>query len=240
MNSFNDVAAVWRGLLGKRLPSIRPGAEITIKEVGRDHVTVIGSRGERMRSFVELTRVYDALRQGEPIHVDSVLGGSGSSRNQPETLFANLPNVEWLVLDRRKHLVLWPDPTHDPGTLLAVEPIAAQKLRDQKTSPKPHADRVELIIPTDDPASVDGALTAVGAVKVASPASQEYHYALGPLAIRVVRESPNPNGIEPWYIALSGVHLGAHARDVRLGETVFRTSPLGTGIYLAEASRTPE
>src|SRR5690606_35913078 len=84
---------------------------------------------ERSRPFSELRRLWQALQMSPAIHVDSVLGGSGSSRNQPETILANLPYVEWFQYDGKKHLTLVGSPTHPNGTLKQLDPLRAQEIR---------------------------------------------------------------------------------------------------------------
>jgi hypothetical protein len=66
---------------------------------------------------------------GQPIHVDSVLFGSGSSRNQPETILANMPDVEWLNLNDRKHIVWVGRQTHEVGTLREIGEFEATQIR---------------------------------------------------------------------------------------------------------------
>lgn len=63
--------------------------------------------------------------------MDTVLGGSGSSRNQPETILANLPYIEYTYIDRKKHLVLRDEPTHVIGTLKEVSLIEASRIIDE-------------------------------------------------------------------------------------------------------------
>jgi len=62
------------------------------------------------------------------VHVDEVLHGSGTSRNQPETILANLPYVEWLKLDNKKHIAFVGKNTHLYGTLKQMDSIPASNL----------------------------------------------------------------------------------------------------------------
>ncbi|WP_224961192.1 hypothetical protein [Geomonas subterranea] len=114
---FTDVVADIKRLVGLELQSIKKGAEIIIDDVDSSSIKVSTKGGDvRSRSLSELEKVWKALISSPAVHVDSVLGGSGSSRNQPETIFANLPYVEFLYLDGKKHLALV-RPSHEPGTL---------------------------------------------------------------------------------------------------------------------------
>jgi hypothetical protein len=122
---------------GQPLHSISGRSDIRVTEVDDDYITLKTVSGEiKSRPLAELRRVADRLTLNMPIHVDSVLGGSGSSRNQPETLLANLPDVEWMKLDERKHLVWVGRKTHELGTLKRADPytvkLAISTLADAK------------------------------------------------------------------------------------------------------------
>lgn len=74
-------------------------------------------------------KIWDQLCSKPAVHVDAVLGGSGSSRNQPETILANLPYIEWLRINNKKHIVFVGEATHDFGTLRQMDPIQAEQIR---------------------------------------------------------------------------------------------------------------
>jgi hypothetical protein len=112
-----------------RLPSISGKTDIEIVEVDAEKVTVRGQSGSKTRPLDELRRVVVRMDLGSPIHVDSVLFGSGSSRNQPETILANMPDVEWLVLNGRKHIVWVGRRTHEIGTLRQIDEFQASEIR---------------------------------------------------------------------------------------------------------------
>ncbi|MCB5287742.1 MAG: hypothetical protein LHW64_08045 [Candidatus Cloacimonetes bacterium] len=84
--------------------------------------------GIRSRPFSEMEKIWEALVKVPAIHVDSVLQGCGSCRNQPETIFANLPYVSWLRINGRKHLALTPSKLHPLGMLLKMDSIESQRL----------------------------------------------------------------------------------------------------------------
>ena len=80
---------------------IRPGSNITIIDIDDEHNNIIlrTSQGAmKSRPIGELDRIWTELNRTPAVHVDEVLNGSGSSRNQPETILANLPYIEWLQL----------------------------------------------------------------------------------------------------------------------------------------------
>lgn len=188
--NFNDMLSVWAKLKGQTLRSIRRGADIRIVDVDHEHSRVIveGKSGKKSRSFPELERVWKALTQHKTVHVDSVLGGSGSSRNQPETLFANLPFVEWLLIDQKKHLLLKDEATHAAGTLREVDSIAAALIRTgavDRLAPS----EVEIVLPVSDIKAVSKVLRELTGVEGQPESPGEYVYQLGSVAVRVVRET---------------------------------------------------
>lgn len=117
-----------------KLGSIRPGADITLTNVDFDGLKLeleTSSGAKRSRPFSEIEAIIRFLNSEKVAHVDTVLGGSGSSRNQPETILANLPYIEYTYIDRKKHLVLRDEPTHVIGTLKEVSLIEASRIIDE-------------------------------------------------------------------------------------------------------------
>ena len=92
------------------------------------------------------------------VHVDEALHGSGTSRNQPETILANLPYVEWLKVNGKKNLAFVNKQTHPYGTLREMDVFQADelitRLRDQSRSNAPKG-----LIVTDDISGVVSALS---------------------------------------------------------------------------------
>ena len=150
-------------------------------------VVVEGPSGRKSRSFGELERVFNELRKSQPIHVDSVLGGSGSSRNQPETLFANLSSVEWLTIARKKHLILRPIPTHPSGSLHEVDGVDAAVLR-VAMSMAPTQATLTIDLPVTDVGKATRVLDALLGEDAVADGQGIYVYRLGPVEVRVVRD----------------------------------------------------
>ena len=124
---WNQVRASLKQMEGRLLHSISGRSDIRVAEVDHEYIKLKTISGEiKSRPLAELQRVADRLTLNMPVHVDSVLGGSGSSRNQPETLLANLPDVEWMKLDERKHLVWLGRQTHELGTLRKADPYTVK------------------------------------------------------------------------------------------------------------------
>jgi hypothetical protein len=140
--TFSEVLSDVKELVGVKLRSIKSGADIELLSIcpEDDRLELIDAGGNRRsRSVNELRRIWEALCASGIVHVDSVLAGSGSSRNQPETILANLPYVEWLTVDRKKHLALVKAATHDAGSLKQMDSVDArvliEKMQQAKVSP---------------------------------------------------------------------------------------------------------
>jgi hypothetical protein len=130
---FEDVLKNIESLSGKKLLCISPHAmPLEIIKVDWESKRVLvraGNGAELSRSFQELEKVWNALQELPAVHVDSdALHGGGSMRNQPETIFANLPYIEFLTIERKKHLVWVSEETHALGTLRQMDPIQAQEV----------------------------------------------------------------------------------------------------------------
>ncbi|WHX42662.1 hypothetical protein QNH36_11255 [Mesobacillus sp. AQ2] len=114
------------------LQSINPGAEVVILEINDSNIIIQSSSGKIVkRPLAEIKKLVKSLTSKKPIHVDTVLGGSGSSRNQPETVLANLPYVEWLRIKRKKHIVWVDENTHIFGTNKEMDSVRAALVKTQ-------------------------------------------------------------------------------------------------------------
>ena len=130
--TFNDVIEDIKKLVGLDLQSIRPGANIRIIEIDEERSCLIlqTSTGAcRSRPIGELQLIWNELNRLPAVHVDEVLHGSGTSRNQPETILANLPYVEWLKIDNKKHIAFIGKNTHHYGTLKQMDAIEALNIK---------------------------------------------------------------------------------------------------------------
>ena len=126
--NFTDVIKDIHKLVGLELNSIRPGAKITITDVDEEKGSLIlrtSSGQNRSRSIDELQKIWNEMMIKPAVHVEGVLHGSGTSRNQPETILANLPYVEWLKVDNKKHIAYVGKNTHVFGTLRQMDSVFA-------------------------------------------------------------------------------------------------------------------
>ncbi|RNC62888.1 MAG: hypothetical protein AWM53_01814 [Candidatus Dichloromethanomonas elyunquensis] len=149
--NFNIVIEDLKLLVGQKLESIRPGADIIVDDVNADQerVTIITASGKRQsRPLSELRYIWQRLHEQAAVHVDEALHGSGTSRNQPETLMANLPYIEWFKYNNKKHIALTGNNTHPLGTKKQMDEPSAEILRD-KLRGNNFDDLVSVIV-TDD------------------------------------------------------------------------------------------
>ena len=94
--NFTDVERDVHKLIGLELNSISRSAAITIENIDDEQERLIirpKNGNSRSRPMDELKRIWDAMQKEPAVHVDKVLNGSGTSRNQPETILANLPST---------------------------------------------------------------------------------------------------------------------------------------------------
>ncbi|MEK8211281.1 hypothetical protein [Paenibacillus sp. FSL L8-0463] len=149
--TFDEVINDIGKMVGLELESIKPGANIKLNGIDRTakRIELITSAGKiKTRPFSELEKIWNKLCSSPAAHVDSVLGGSGSSRNQPETVMANLPYIEWFFIDGKKHLALVKEPTHGYGTLLRMDEVAAIVIKDKLLTAANTA--CEVVVITED------------------------------------------------------------------------------------------
>lgn len=64
-----------------------------------------------------MEKVWKEMYYRPAANVEVVFGGSGSSRNQVETIYANLGYVEWLYVKSKKCIAYVGDDTHPYGEL---------------------------------------------------------------------------------------------------------------------------
>lgn len=141
MKSFDEVIQdINEKLIGKMLGSVSGRATpFSIIEINMEKRNLFINLNDKQKSrpFDELERIWQEMRSKPAVHVESFLGGSGSSRNQPETILANLPYVEWLLIDARKHIAYVDEVTHEFGTIKEMDEIRAEEYRAAMRDPNP-------------------------------------------------------------------------------------------------------
>jgi hypothetical protein len=171
MPSFDAILRDIHSLIGLQLRSIKPGADITLTgiEITERRVLLRATNGEKKsRPFSEIETIVKALNIDGIVHVDTVLAGSGSSRNQPETILANLPYIDYTFIDKKKHLVLRNEPSHAMGNLKELELLEAKRIVDSFKA-RQTALPVQLIV-TSKLREITNTLVALGGeLKALSP-----------------------------------------------------------------------
>lgn len=213
-------------LRGQKLQRIGRGGAITLKEIrqGRtrgaaagDCLVIENAAGNQSTWPVEtIRRLWETLCQKPAVHVDSFLHGSGSSRSHPETLLANLPYVEWLNIDNKKHIVYAGQATHAAATLRQVDSIVAEGVREKfvaRAARKPLA-----VILTADLSAVTDALQQVSGSPPAALAPSVYKFEQEHGFVLVAGAA----GAEPGtYAVIEVAAAPAGALKVQLGATTF-------------------
>lgn len=131
---FKDVLADVEQLVGKELQSINPKTpSIYITSVDRNiekyFVSNTPSAKGSARSFRELEDIWNELTIKGFSNVDQALYGGGSSRNQPETVFAHLPYIQHFRYKNRKHLLLRNQSVHELGSLSELQSSELRAVR---------------------------------------------------------------------------------------------------------------
>ncbi|PST89014.1 DUF262 domain-containing protein [Photobacterium sp. NCIMB 13483] len=131
---FDDVLNYLEQMVGLDLQSLNGSNDpLRILDVdrvkGRYIIDKTSSTNKRSRSFSELRKVWDVLSQKGFVSVEQALNGAGTSRHQPETILANLPNVEHFKYDKKKHLYLRSKNTHEIGCIKELTIAESKELK---------------------------------------------------------------------------------------------------------------
>lgn len=126
---LNDIENL---LFGKQLQPINPATPpLCILSIDRENgkYNVSSNSETKTRSLSELEAIFANLNIRGFCNVEQVLYGSSSSRNQPETIFANLPYIQHFKYEKKKHLLLRSHNVHDAATLSEVQGSEFRVLR---------------------------------------------------------------------------------------------------------------
>lgn len=135
MKTCDEVLRDIASLRGVVLKSIQPGADLEVCDVdfAAERVNVRAFDGKVSgRPFAEFRKIWDALTKCGFVHVESALRGSGSRRNQPETIMAALPYIEWGRIEGKKHLFLVEGAHRKGGELKAIDPHLQRELTSKR------------------------------------------------------------------------------------------------------------
>ena len=118
--TFEELINDIEKLKNLQLESVKPGSGLIIQSVDLEHGSLqilTKQHTIKSRPLQEIEKIWNELQKSPAVHVDKVLNGSGTSRNQPETILANLPYIECAKIHGKKHLVYVNEPTHPYGTI---------------------------------------------------------------------------------------------------------------------------
>ncbi|WP_340033945.1 hypothetical protein [Paenibacillus sp. FSL H3-0302] len=204
--TFDEVINDIEKMIGLELESIKAGANITLTGIDKraKRIELMTSAGKlKTRPFSELEKIWNKLCSSPAAHVDSVLGGSGSSRNQPETVIANLPYVEWFFIDGKKHLALVKEPAHGYGTLLKMDELAAIEIKDKLLNVANTA--CEVVVITEDIRETAYAYEKVTGIPLYPVSPGVYEQYKDKVRFIIVSKSNLDNQVKPGtYIVVSG------------------------------------
>ena len=131
--TFEQVLKDIENLVGRELSSINPNTgSIQLVQIDRDQQSYVvkPSKGNKVtRRFSELQKIWDQLVLHSAANVEVVLEGSGSSRNQPETVLANLPYIDYFKFNKKKHLYLQKTNTHELGSINQLSASAQKEVK---------------------------------------------------------------------------------------------------------------
>ena len=150
--TFNDVLNdIENNMIDVELSSISGNAAIfSISEIDYDNSNVVLNVQDKRKTwtFERLEKVWNEMYYRPAANVEIVFGGSGSSRNQVETIYACLPYVEWLYVNSKKCVAYIGEETHSYGTLKRMDNEKEQRYQKLMSLPDPrnpllHPDEVE-------------------------------------------------------------------------------------------------
>ncbi len=139
--TFQDVLEdIQENLIGKELNSISGTAStFKVEEIDREkEYLVLDVQGKRKTwSFERMEKVWNELYYYPTANVEIVFGGSGSSRNQVETIYANLAYIEWLYVNGKKNIAYVGKDTHEYGQIKRMDQEKAEEYQKMMEETEP-------------------------------------------------------------------------------------------------------
>lgn len=241
--NFSDVLADLEKLKNIKLRSIRRGADITIVEIDwpNDRLFLYTAEGrKKSRPLAELRMLWERLCGSAAVHVDSALGGSGSSRNQPETILANLPYVEWLIFEGKKHIHLVGRETHVIGTVREMDGVEAETIKKRLREGIDTSSLSTIIVVANDVRQAAANLENVTGLKVESIESGLYKRDHSGSRIFIVAQTSLQSAVEPGtYAVIKGTSIPPNTSPIRLvGQNLYPVIKGGMNIMVLEPDAT--
>lgn len=143
----NVLTDIEENLIGMELNSISGNAAtFVVSDV--DYVNsavVLSVQGKRKTwTFDRLQKVWNEMYYRPAANVEIVFGGSGSSRNQVETIFASMAYVEWLYVNSKKCIAYVGQETHKYGSLMHMASDKEQYYQKLMSEPNPRNPLLEI------------------------------------------------------------------------------------------------
>lgn len=139
--TFQDVLKdIENNLIGVELSSISGNAALfSISEIDYDNKNIVLDVQGKKRTwtFERLEKVWNEMYYSPAANVEIVFGGSGSSRNQVETIFASMAYVEWLYVNSKKCVAYVGEETHSYGTLKHMDEEKEKQYQEMMALPSP-------------------------------------------------------------------------------------------------------
>lgn len=122
MKKFEDILSDIKNLIGLQLQAINKSTGILLLidiDLDKRKYYVKTPESSRIipRGLNELEKIWKALLKNGFASVEQTLGGSNSNRHNPETIFANLPYIQFFYFNGKKHLILREKDIHNYGTI---------------------------------------------------------------------------------------------------------------------------
>lgn len=238
--TFSEVVLDLERVKGLKLRSIRPGAEIIIQNVDRaeDRIELSTAQGKlKTRPLSEIQRLWERLCTSPAVHVDSALSGSGTSRNQPETILANLPYVEWLNYDQKKHIAFVGRASHQLGTLKEMDALEVDKIKKRLTEGIATTELSTVIVVADDVRQAAQNLENATGLPVEALESGVYKRDHSSTRVLIVGASSLPSGIEAGtYAVIQGKAIPDGTIPIQIaGQTLYAMTGGGMNIMVLHA-----
>lgn len=171
--TFQDVLRdIEANLIGKELSSISGNAALfSISEIDytNSNVVLMVQGKRRTWTFERLEKVWNEMYYRPAANVEIVFGGSGSSRNQVETIYASMAYVEWLYVNSKKCVAYVGKATHEYGTLKHMDENQEKRYQNLMNAADP---RNPLLDPDEMP---DGSTTeAIDEYRAAAEYLKDY------------------------------------------------------------------
>lgn len=129
--TFEQLLSDIRMMIGIELKAINPHTPsitlISLDSNTNKYIVKSNDTGKEFtRNIKELRYIYDELKKNRYCNVEQVLQGANTSRHHPETIFANLPYLQFFRFENRKHLIMVENQVHKLGEIKELA------LKDQK------------------------------------------------------------------------------------------------------------